>query len=292
MADNLTHTPTDPFSESSPETEARRIGIAKEMTRAYRIRGLMMPLVGALSCLLFAALVPYWYGVCTGSTTPISLLVLGVFPMILASPCHAFGSDQGVLATHPVIRAVLYVLGICLNTVGTSLCMTAYYIHLQATPSFTSLIAAALVSVAIYAILAVLFQLLPDRYGLLTGVTGLILLALIITSIVFWVRSDSKVFFSFGFFTLLWTLIAVIALHVACSDEESPWLRFASFASFGILMAVAAIVLVILACAGGDCDCDCGDGCGDCCDCGGDCCDRGGGGESHAAGKKRMRKTK
>ena len=74
-------------------------------------------------------------------------------------------------------------------------------------------------------------------------------------------------FFSFGFFNLLWTLISVIALHVACSDEESPALRFASFASFGILLGVAAIVLAILVCAGRDCDCDCS---GDCCDCG-DC---------------------
>jgi len=46
------------------------------------------------------------------------------------------------------------------------------------------------------------------------------------------------------------TLIALIALHVACSDESSPWLRFSSFSSFGILMAVGGIVLIILACAG------------------------------------------
>ncbi len=272
--------------ETTPEDETRYAQIVAGMTRAYRVRGRMMPLVGALTCLLFAVLVPYWYHVWADQTTPITLLVLGVLPMILAIPCHAFGSDQGVLAAHPAIRSALYVLGICLNTVGTSLCMTAYYLHLQAKPAFTTLIAGALVSVAIYAILAVLFHLLPDRFGLLTGVAGLITLALIITSIVFWVRSDSKVFFSFGFFTLLWTLIAVIALHVACSDEESPWLRFASFASFGILMAVGGIVLVILACAcGGDgCDCDCGDGCGECCDCG-----SGDGGESRAARKKKMK---
>ncbi|MBQ3506984.1 MAG: hypothetical protein IJA91_00415 [Clostridia bacterium] len=291
MADNnLIHTPTDPFFYSSPEAEARRAEAEKTMARAYRIRGRMMPLVGALTCLLFAVLVPYWYHVWAVQTTPITLLVLGVLPMILAIPCHVLGGNRGFLLSLSEIRTVLYILGIILNTVGTSLCMTAYYIHLQAKPSFTTLAAAALVSVAVYAVLAVLFQFLPNRYGLLTGVAGLILLVLIIASIVFWVRSDSKIFFSFGFFTLLWTLIAVIALHVACSDEESPWLRFASFAAFGILMAVGAIVLIILACAGGGdgCDCDCG---GDCCDCSGCDCGGGGtsGGESSAAGKKKTK---
>ena len=79
----------------------------------------------------------------------------------------------------------------------------------------------------------------------------------------------------------------MIALHVACSDEESPWLRFASFASFGILMAVGGIVLIILACAAGDgCDCDCS---GDCCDCG-DCgCGGEGSGQNHATRKKKIK---
>ncbi len=54
------------------------------------------------------------------------------------------------------------------------------------------------------------------------------------------------------------------------SDAKWGWLRFLSFASFGIFMIVGAIVLLILMLIGGDCDCDCGD----CCDCDcGDCCD-------------------
>ena len=109
--------------------------------------------------------------------------------------------------------------------------------------------------------------------------------ALIVVSIVFWVRSDSKVLFSFAFFDLLWTLIALIALHVACSDEESPWLRFSSFAAFGVLIAVGSIVLVILVCAGG------GDGSD--CDCGGDCGDCGCGGTENGTGARKMkRKTR
>ena len=287
MAENsLTPTPNDPFFDLSPEAEARRAEAANAMTRAYRIRGRMMPLVGALTCILFAILVPVWCKILNGED-PVSLLILGGIPMILAIPCHILGGNRGFLLSHSEIRTTVYTLGLLLNTVGTSLCISAYYVHLQTKPAFTTLIAAALVSVAIHVLLTILFQIRPRRYGLWTGGAGLILLALIITSIVFWVKSDNNVFFSFGFFTLLWTLIAVIALHVACSDEESPWLRFASFASFGILLAVGVIVLVILACAGGDgCDCDCG---GDCCDCG-DCgC---GGGTAEKAAAKPMRKER
>ncbi len=270
MADtSFNHTPENPLYDPSPEAAERRAALAADMTRAYRLRGIAIPTVGALTCLLFAALVPFWYDVWYGHTTPISLLVMGALPMALAIPCHVLGGNRGFLSPHPAIRTALYILAILLNTVGTSLCMTAYYVHVSAKPSFTVLVAAALVSVAIYAILSVLLVCLPNRYGLWNGLAGLVNLALVITSIVFWVRSDSKTFFSFGFFTLLWTLIAIIALHVACSDESSPWLRFSSFAAFGILLAVGGIVLIILACAGGDCDCDCGDGC---CDCGGcDC---------------------
>ena len=278
---------TSPLAPPSEDT-ACYAHMAAAMTRAYRLRGWAIPLVGALTCLLFAVLVPCWYSLWMGHTTPITLLVIGLIPMILAIPCHVLGGNRGFLARHGEIRTILYILGILFNAVGTSLCMTAYYIHIEGSPTLAPLVAAALISVAIYAILAILFQVLPNRYGLLTGAAGLIILALLITAIVFWVRSDSKVFFSFGFFTLLWTLITVIALHVACSDEESPWLRFASFASFGILMAVGAIVLIILACAGGGdgCDCDCS---GDCCDCSGCDCGGSGGGESHAAKKKKLK---
>ena len=279
----------NPSHLTSPsEDNAYYAHMAAAMTRAYRLRGWTIPLVGTLTCLLFAVLVPRWYGLWMGYATPITVLVLGLIPMILAIPCHVLGGNRGFLQPHAEIRTILYILSILLNAVGTSLCMTAYYIHIEAKPTLTTLIVAALISVAVYAILAILFQFFPNRYGLLTGVAGLILLALIITSIVFWVKSDSKIFFSFGFFTLLWTLITVIALHVACSDEEDPWLRFASFAAFGILMAVGGIVLIILACAAGD-GCDCSGDCCDCGDCGGCDCGGGGGAETQAAKKKNIK---
>ncbi len=239
---------------------------------AYRLRGWLMPLCGILTSLLFCLLVPAWYTACVGKFYPIAVLFFGVLISAAAIPFHILGSSRTVLGPR-WLKSLFFCVSIAINTLSTSLSMTAYYVHIAAKPTTSALFAGVLISMVLCAIMALLMQRWPHRYALLTGIIALLSVALIIVSIVFWVRSDSKLFFSFAFFNLLWTLISIIALHVACSDEGSPCLRFASFASFGILVGVAAIVLVILACAGGDCDCDCGDGCCDCGNCGGDCGD-------------------
>jgi hypothetical protein len=87
MADNsFLHTPSDPFFDPSPEALARHAEAERAMTRAYRVRGRMIPLVGALTSLLFAVLVPCWYKTWAGYATPITVLALGAIPMIMAIP--------------------------------------------------------------------------------------------------------------------------------------------------------------------------------------------------------------
>lgn len=274
---------TDPHEtaeEVTPPTEAPTPeSPTPEQIYAYRARGRILPLWGIAACILFALLVPVWYDFwnVANKDEAFVFLILGVIFSILAIPFHILGSKR------PQQRALWYTLSILLNTVGTSHCMTAYYAFLGVRPSATPLLAGALISMGLYLLLALLMHLWPHRYPLLTGIVALLTLTLMVVSIVFWVKNDNKVFFSFVFFNLLWTLISVCALLAACTDEISPALRFASFASFGILLGVAVIVLVILACAGGDCDCDCSDGCCDCGDCGF--------GEKKKAGDARKRKT-
>lgn len=268
--------------ETTPGEEAYYAAEARRMNEAYRVRGRMIPLFGVLTSLLFCVLIPVWYGAFAGEIIPIAVLVFGALLSLFAIPCHLLGGSRDVISVGWV-KALLYLLGILINTAGTSLCMTAYYLHLGKEPTHGELLLGFILPVVLFGLVCVLIQVKPDRYGLWTGGTCLLAVALIVVSIVFWVRSDSKVLFSFAFFDLLWTLIAVIALHVACSDEESPWLRFSSFAAFGVLMAVGSIVLIILICAGGGDGCDCG---GDCCDCG-DC---GCGGTSSDSGAARKRR--
>ena len=275
------------FTESTPEEQAVYAQQAAEMTRAYRERGRMIPLLGLLTSLLFVLLVPFFYGAMPGNVTPMTMVIAGALVSLAAIPLHLLGGAEGRIRAG-WLRSLFYFGAILMNTAGTSLCMTAYYRHLGQAPTYAALLFGVLIPAGLFGLVCLLLQVSPDHYGRWTGLSALLTVVLIVVSIVFWVRSDSKVLFSFTFFDLLWTLIAVIALHVACSDEESPWLRFSSFAAFGVLMAVGSIVLIILACAaGGDgCDCDCG---GDCCDCG-DC---GCGGTENGAGTNKMkRKTR
>ena len=270
------------FVETTPGEEAYYAAEAERMADAYRVRGRMIPLLGVLTSLSFCVLIPAWYGVFVDELAPIAVLVFGALLSLFAIPCHLLGGSRDVISVGWV-KSLLYLLGILINTAGTSLCMTAYYLHLGKEPTHGELLLGFILPVLLFGLVCVLIQVKPNRYGLWTGGTCLLTVILIIVSIVFWVRSDSKVLFSFAFFDLLWTLIAVIALHVACSDEESPWLRFSSFAAFGVLMAVGMIVLIILVCAAGGDGCDCG---GDCCD-GGDCGCGGSSSDSGAARKRR-----
>jgi hypothetical protein len=270
------------FTESTPEERERYARMAEESTQARRRRGQMLPLFGALTSLLICLTIPLWYGAFSGHIQPIACLIFGVLISLFAIPCHLLGGSRDVIRSGSV-KSVLYILGMLINTAGTSLCTVAYYLHAGKAPTSAEMTVCCGGILCLFAVLAVFMSIWPDRYGMITGITGLLTLGLTITSAVFWIRNTDKGLWSLAFFLLLTTGIAVICLCAACSDEESPLLRFASFASFGLLMIVAVVVLILLLCAGGggDCDCDCGGG--DCCDCG-DC----GGGTN---GKSQRRKT-
>ena len=262
--ENLYH-----FTESSPEEREHYAHMAAESTRAIRMRGLLLPLAGVMTVLLLCALTPAWYGAFLGNMQPIACLIFGAFLSLFAIPCHLLGGNRNVIGSAGV-RSVLYVVGILINTAGTSLSMTAYYLHLGKLPTQGDLILGGCCAVLLFGVTALCVLLWSGRYQLVSGLVGLTTLGLWIVSTVFWIRTEDKALWSMGFFLLLWVGIAVISLCAACSDEDSPWLRFASFASFGLLLIVAVVVLIILLCAGGgDCSCDGDCGCGDCCDCGG-----------------------
>ena len=266
----MAHTPQNDyhFTESTPEDQARYSQMAADSDRACRIRGWVIPSVGFISSLLICLLLRVWYAP-LAAISPFACLGFGVCLSLFAIPFHLLGGSRDVIPVEWVKR-LLYAVGILANTVGTALCMTAYYVHLGALPSASEAMAALLAAVVLYGLAALFIGILPHRFGTVTAAVSLLTVAAEVAAVVFWIRNEEKTLWSLGFFLLLQVLITVIALHVACSDDDSPWLRFSSFASFGVLMIAAAVVLLILVCAAGDCDCDCGDcGCGDCCDCGG-----------------------
>ena len=64
-----------------------------EQLRAYRTRGWVMPLCGALTALLFCLLVPVWCTVYAG-IPPYYLLLLGVLLSAVAIPFHLAGGKR------------------------------------------------------------------------------------------------------------------------------------------------------------------------------------------------------
>lgn len=257
------------FTELTAEEKADLARAEAESDRAILMRGLLLPLAGVVTVLLLCVLTPAWYEAFLGNIPPVACLIFGAFLSLFAIPCHLLGGNRNIIGSTGV-RSVLYASGILINTAGTSLSMTAYYLHLGKLPTQGDLILCGGCAVLLFGALALCMGLWSTRYQLVSGLVGLTVLGLWITSIVFWIRTEDKALWSLGFFLLLWVGIAVISLCAACSDEDSLWLRFASFASFGLLLIVAVVVLIILLCAAGGGDCDCGgDGCCDGCDCGG-----------------------
>ena len=255
------------FTELTAEEKADLARAEAESDRAIRMRGLLLPLAGVVTVLLLCALTPAWYGAFLGNIQPIACLIFGAFLSLFAIPCHLLGGNRNVIGSAGV-RSVLYVVGILINTAGTSLSMTAYYLHLGKLPTQGDMLLFGGCAILLFGVLAVCMLLWSGRYQLVSWLVGLTTLGLWIVSTVFWIRTEDKALWSMGFFLLLWVGIAVISLCAACSDEKSSWLRFASFASFGLLLIVAFVVLIILLCAGGG-DCSCDGGCCDGCDCGG-----------------------
>lgn len=236
-----------------------------------RIRTTASLLLGlfAVYCLLLFVLVP----LLCGRDKPTAALGLGVILSVLAIPFHILGSKKRGPTRYT--RPMFYILAMLLNTLGIALSQSAYYTHIKATDLAPSLIPGLLLPLGLAALLCLVLLILPRRYAGLTMAGGIITLLAAIIAVILWIVADplpDRILWSFLFFTLLALGATIVATYAAMEDDEPsaqgrlPCLRYLSFASFGLFLAVAAIVLLILMCAGGDCDCDCCDGC-DCGDC-------------------------
>jgi hypothetical protein len=125
--------------------------------RACRLRCATLPGVALLSTLLFCFLTPLWFDLWEAEPIPIVMIVLGVCLSLVAIPCHLLGSSRSVIGAK-WIRSILFSVGILLNTVGTSLSMTAYYIHIQTRPSTGILLSVAAICGGVYGLLTLLCE--------------------------------------------------------------------------------------------------------------------------------------
>ncbi len=244
---------------------------------SLRVRAGAMFGLCVLSFPLLMLLVPQLYGL--GELSAANLLIIGCVILPLGIPFHLLGSSSRIITG--AWRQIFYLPAMAISLVGTAFCEVAYYTLVAVEPTVSSLLIGAALPTLLCVGLTAILMLLPHRYAGITLGGALVSVISIAIFIVLWVKSQTSaetVGASFGFFELLSVLLTVIALYAACEEPGSPWLRFLSFASFGLLMVAGAVVLVILLVTGDGCDCDL-----DCCD-GCDC------GSGDGTARKRRRK--
>lgn len=190
-------------------------------------------------------------------------LVIAVLLMLAAIPFHWFGDRKNAL----------YVVSLTLNAVGMGFSAGAYYSVTGLSAAFSALLPALLLPLFLLFLLCGLLCCLPRAKGPVTGVFLLLVIGLIVTSVVFWVKRGGA-FYAFSLFSHAILLLATGVCIATVGEEDRVLLRDASFGGFGAFWAVAVAALLALALASGDgCDCDGGD----CCDCSG--CDCGSSGK-------------
>ncbi len=179
--------------------------------------------------------------------------IWGVILMALAIPFAILGSRC----------KTLYALAIAANAAGTGFITSYYYLYFEISVSITQLIAPTLVGALIVLLISCILYALTKWKGIILFFSGLLSLGGLITSAVLW-AIHGNVEISFSFFISILTVTAVVLLYaVIRGDDENEILRDTAFASFGVLIIVGFVVLLLV--AGDGCDCD--GGCVDCCDC-------------------------
>lgn len=183
-------------------------------------------------------------------------ILVGIGLMLLAIPFFALGDRN----------KIFYVVCMMINTIGMGFIASAYYVVKEVAPNLLSFILASTLPLFILLVCSVIFVCpINDTAKLVTFIVVCVLmLALIIISIVFWIKKGGE-YYAFSTFASIVVAFFLGALIYCADDEDRNALSCASLCTFGALISVFLVVLIAL---GGDgCDCDCS-GC-DGCDCGG-----------------------
>lgn len=183
---------------------------------------------------------------------------IGIIITILAIPIHFLG-DRCKL---------FYILCLIMNVTGMGFIASAYYIQKSVTADFSSFLLASLCPLAILLISTIIMAIASnnDNTKLITWIVTCVLdVAVLITSIVFWILRGGE-YYAFSTFACIVVGFFLAAILYIVNDDDNSALTGASMCSFGALFGVFVVVLCALGCD--DCDCSGCDGC-DCGDCGG-----------------------
>lgn len=197
-----------------------------KMKRALLLCGIALATVLAL-CFVVVPLCREWFksvGV-----------IFGLIVMVLAIPWHILGKRW----------KPMYVLSISFNVIGTALAISDYYTHIKATPGWREFLVAAAVPTAFLLLVTLAVRLFYNHSEKVCTLGLGLNLLLGIAYIVFWIIKGG-VFFSFGYFMMTVAFMYTVALLVFLQEDRSSMMRYASFAGFGYLIAIAVVVIAIV----------------------------------------------
>lgn len=165
-----------------------------------------------------------WYGI-----------FVGVVLMILAIQFHRIGKK----------RPWGYVVGCILNFIGNGLSVSALYLCREIELHLVPLLTAILPAVGILLVFFLLshFSRIPKRPLCVAAV--ILNIVLLVASVVLWIRCGDMPF-SFGFFSLLISLIFFFVFSATVEGTSGSVFRYISFGSFGVWIILTVVVLVIL----------------------------------------------
>ena len=203
----------------------------------------IFPLSTTVTCRFWSE---WWQGIVTGS-------LLTVFALLL----HHFGDRH----------SFCYVIGFLMNTVGMGCFASSYYFYSGLPSALSDLLPAVLLPFGLILITCAALTAFPQIKQAFTGVVAILIVGLVVTTIVFWVRRSGD-FYAFSLFSLLVAGFHLCVCMATVDEPERRLLRDISFGGFGMLGGVGIAALIAIACVAGDgCDCDCCDCSG--CDCSG-----------------------
>lgn len=189
---------------------------------------------------------------CLGIHLPGYSWIYGAALLLLAIPLAILGGK----------RKPLYILAILLNSIGTGFIAAFYYATYSIPIGPMDALVPTLIGVLSLGAMSLVSHFVREGRVLLFAAYAILLVALLVVVAILWGTYGSAIFSMLFFISVLLSISVILLAVTTAGKDENELLRDAAFASFGMLVIVGIIVILLV---GGDgCDCD---GC-DCCDCG------------------------
>ena len=162
------------------------------------------------------------------------VIIVGLVFMLLAIPMHILARKQ----------SNLYLLSFLFNSIGTGFSVSTYYAANHQTIELFQMLFAVLLAMTISFFTHAYLNKYPMHKKRVIIIVTILILVLCTIDIFFWINTHLTAF-SFGFFSLLFTLFYTAVFGITI-NKDRPVLRDISFGSFGSFIILTVVIVGIL----------------------------------------------